>query len=75
MATTASPSPGYVGSERRPGSWPSEYPTHTIAALVLGLATFLAVPTYQYWRHWAQRGEVAERGSDAGQRAATGGRL
>ena len=52
MATTASPSPGYVGSERRPGSWPSEYPTHTIAALVLGLATFLAVPTYQYWRHW-----------------------
>jgi hypothetical protein len=47
MGTTMSTSPTYLGTQRRPPGWPSEYPCYTIAAFVLGLSTILAILTYR----------------------------
>ena len=52
MSNTISLSPTYLGTERRPPGWPSDYPRYTIAALCLGLLTILGILTYQYTLQW-----------------------
>jgi Type IV secretion-system coupling protein DNA-binding domain len=52
MESTITLQPTYLGTSRRPQGWPSEYPCYTIASLVLGLLTAMAVLAYGYVFRW-----------------------
>jgi hypothetical protein len=52
MESTITLQPTYLGTSRRPQGWPSEYPSYTIASVVLGLLTTVGILAYGYVFQW-----------------------